>query len=82
MARILFVVSVQLPTQPTDAPGPLKDYAALAEALNATVLDYTSVQRSWLGRTVARIAGLPVAQALLAFLRRSRFDASCSSRDR
>jgi glycosyltransferase involved in cell wall biosynthesis len=75
MARVLLVVSVRLPTEPLDPPGPRKDYTALASALNASVIDYASVGRSLVGRTVARIAGVSIAQALLAFLARGRFDA-------
>ena len=74
MARVLLVVSVRLPTEPLDPPGPRKDYTALASALNATVIDYASVGRSRIGRIVARIAGVSVAQAVLAFLARGRFD--------
>lgn len=75
MARVLLVISARLPTESTDAGGPRKDYTALAEALGATVIDYETVERSRAGRFIARVAGIPVAQALLAFLRSGRFDA-------
>jgi len=75
MAGVLLVVSVRLPTDSPVPAGPRKDYTALAEAPNATVLDYASVQRSWLGRTISRVAGLAIAQAVLAFLQSGRYDA-------
>ncbi len=75
MARVLLAISARLPIEPTNPGGPRKDYTALAEALGATVIDYAAVERSRIGRLVARIAGLPVAQALLTFLRSGRFDA-------
>src|SRR4030095_13183994 len=75
MAGVLLVVSVRFPTDSSNLGGPRKDYTALAETLHATVLDYGSVQRSWLGRVVSRIVGLPIAQAVLAFLQSDRYDA-------
>src|SRR6266540_6845499 len=75
MAGVLLIVSVRLPADSSTLVGPRKDYTALAEALNATVLDYGSVQRSWLGRTISRIAGLAMAQAILAFLQSNRYGA-------
>ncbi|HEX2034104.1 MAG TPA: glycosyltransferase family 4 protein [Chloroflexota bacterium] len=73
--RTLLVVSAALPDGPRDSPGPRKDYVALARALDATVLDYTCVQRSLVARSIARLAGMPVAQAWLAFQWRRDFDA-------
>ena len=74
MAAVLLVVSVRFPKEQV-ASVPRKDYTALAEALNADVLDYAAVERSLLGRTVARVAGLAFAQAALAWLRSERYDA-------
>jgi glycosyltransferase involved in cell wall biosynthesis len=71
--KTLLVVSATLTG---DGPiGPRKDYDVLAEVLGATVLDYSSVQRSVGARRLARIAGVSVAQAWLAFRRRHAFDA-------
>ena len=75
MGPVLLVVSVRVPPEPALVPGPRKDYTALAEALDATVLDYASVHRSWLGRIVSRVASVSIAQALLAFLRSGRYQA-------
>jgi glycosyltransferase involved in cell wall biosynthesis len=70
MARVLFVVSATLGPQ----RGPRKDYAALASALQADVIDYASIDRSRLARLVARISNRAVAQAVLAFRRRRGYD--------
>jgi glycosyltransferase involved in cell wall biosynthesis len=75
MPGVLFVVSATVPTEPVDAPGPRKDYIYLARALGATVLDYTAVRRSRTARGIARLFGLPVAQAWLAFRSRGRYRA-------
>jgi glycosyltransferase involved in cell wall biosynthesis len=74
-SNILFVVSAALPDGPVDPPGPRKDYVAIARALDVTVLDYTAVERSPAARRLARWAGMPVAQAWLAFRQRRRFRA-------
>jgi glycosyltransferase involved in cell wall biosynthesis len=73
--RALLVVSARLPAAANVTPGPRKDYTALATALNADVIDYASVERSLVGRLAARLAGMPIAQALLAFLASGRYDA-------
>ncbi len=75
MARVLLVVSARLPAGSVAPSGPRKDYVALVGALNASVIDYASVERSPVGRVVARVAGMPIAQALLAFLESGRHDA-------
>ncbi|MGH2353621.1 MAG: hypothetical protein ACRDJN_18610, partial [Chloroflexota bacterium] len=72
---VLLVVSASLPKGPVDRPGPRKDYVALARALDATVLDYTCVEQSPIGRLLARVVGMPVAQAWLAFRRHRSYDA-------
>jgi len=71
--KILLVVSASLGGDAVI--GPRKDYRVLAEALGATVLDYTAVHRSAALRRLARFTGMPVAQAWLAFRRRHEFDA-------
>jgi len=75
MARVLLVVSARLPTASKAPAGPRKDYSALATALHADVIDYASVERSQLGRIVAKLAGVPLAQAMLAFIESRRYDA-------
>ena len=54
--------------------GPRRDYAQIAELLDADVLDRRSVQRSRAGRAIRATLGLAVAQAWLAFRARSRYD--------
>jgi glycosyltransferase involved in cell wall biosynthesis len=73
--RVLFAVSADLPAGVAPAPGPRKDYAAIATELDATLLDRTEVARFPLTRLIARVLGVPVAQACLAFWRRRQFDA-------
>src|SRR5262249_54772927 len=70
MPRVLFAVSATVGPQ----RGPRKDYAALAAALEADVIDFASVSQSRLVRAVARFAGVAVAQAALAFARRDDYD--------
>jgi glycosyltransferase involved in cell wall biosynthesis len=70
MARVLFVVSATLGPQ----RGPRKDYAALASALRADVIDYATIPTSRLGRLIGRCAGRAVAQAVLAFNRHRDYD--------
>ena len=70
MPRVLFAVSATVGAQ----RGPRKDYAALAEALHADVIDYASVARSRLGRLVTRFSSRAIAQAVLAFRRRADYD--------
>lgn len=73
MTKTLLVVSATLGG---DGPtGPRKDYRVLADVLGATILDYSAVQQSASLRRLARFAGMPVAQAWLAFRRRHEFDA-------
>jgi glycosyltransferase involved in cell wall biosynthesis len=73
--RTLFVVSAAVPRDAGPREGPSRDYHAVARALDATVLDYGDVEQSPAARAIARRAGLPVAQAWLAFRRRGAFDA-------
>jgi glycosyltransferase involved in cell wall biosynthesis len=68
--RVLFVVSATLGSQ----RGPRKDYDALADALGADVIDYAALEHSRSGRLLARLVGIPVAQALMAFRKRRDYD--------
>ena len=70
--RVLLTVGAD--TTRDDASGPRRDYALVAALLGADVLDRLDVERSRTARLIAAIAGLPVAQALLAFARRHRYD--------
>ncbi|MDQ6671975.1 MAG: glycosyltransferase family 4 protein [Chloroflexota bacterium] len=72
-SKILFVVSATL--SGAASSGPRKDYRVLAEALDATVIDYTSVRDSPWPRLLARVVGMPIAQAWLAFKRRNAYEA-------
>jgi glycosyltransferase involved in cell wall biosynthesis len=69
--RLLMVVGADASKR---AAGPRRDFAVLAEATAAVLLDRNDVARSPSGRTISRIFGLPAAQAWLAFRRRSDFD--------
>ncbi|HEU5318508.1 MAG TPA: glycosyltransferase [Chloroflexota bacterium] len=78
--RTLFVVSADLPSgvaaRRTGPPtGPRKDYAAIADALRADVLDRTAARRGAFQGLLARTLGVAVAQAWLAFRRRGDYDA-------
>jgi glycosyltransferase involved in cell wall biosynthesis len=72
---VLLVVSATFGNGQSASPAPRKDYAVLASALNATVLDYSWVKRSLVARTIARLLGVPAAQAWLAFRQRRTFGA-------
>lgn len=54
--------------------GPRRDYALLADAVGATILDARAVDRSLVARLIRKTIGLPVAQAWCAFARRGEFD--------
>lgn len=74
MARILFVVTADLDSPPP--PGsPRKDYQALAAGLDADLLDRTAARTHPAARFIARLCGVALAQAVLAFVRRDRYDA-------
>jgi glycosyltransferase involved in cell wall biosynthesis len=70
MLRVLFVVSATVEAQ----RGPRKDYAALAGALRADIVDYATVRNSRLARALARVGGSAIAQAVIAFQRRKHYD--------
>lgn len=53
---------------------PRKDFLELARALDADVLDLAALDASPAARAARRVAGPAVAQALLAFARRGRYD--------
>jgi glycosyltransferase involved in cell wall biosynthesis len=69
--RVLLVVGVNT-TLPVD--GPRRDWAVLAEALGADILDRSAVDRDAAARAVRRLAGLGPALAWLAFRRRHEVD--------
>lgn len=71
--RVLLVVGTD--TSRDMKAGPRRDYAVLAQALGATVLDLGDVRRSRAARAIGRVAGPAAAQAWLAFRRRATFDA-------
>jgi glycosyltransferase involved in cell wall biosynthesis len=73
MPRVLFVVTADVDA-PRPAGGPRKDYAALAEALNADVLDRAAARTHPVTGWVAKWFGIALAQALLAFIRRKNYD--------
>jgi glycosyltransferase involved in cell wall biosynthesis len=76
MSGLLFVVSATLPDGPVDHPSGLRrDYASLSRALDATVLDYSQIERSRRARALAAVFGRAMAQAWLAFCRRDQHDA-------
>jgi glycosyltransferase involved in cell wall biosynthesis len=69
--RLLFAVSADLRDgSQTPKSGPRKDYAALAAAFDTQIVDYSCVDRSLVAQAVARIAGVPAAQAWIAFRQR------------
>jgi len=74
-SRILFVVSANAPPgAPVDPAGPRKDYDVIARRLGADVLDWTAARRTLLARLLWKAIGVARTQALLAFLRRHRYD--------
>lgn len=74
--RTLLVVSARCSNSPADDPvGPRKDYAVLAKALKANTVDRSWVDRSVVGRLLARLFGASTALAWLAFRRRGEHDA-------
>jgi glycosyltransferase involved in cell wall biosynthesis len=77
MPKVLLVISARVPAGAEHAAdrSPRKDYLALARALDATILDPSSIDRSRVARAVARWVGPAAALAWLAFRTRRRFDA-------
>lgn len=69
LPRILLVVGANIHTDVT--AGPRRDYAVLAQLLDATIVDRTAVSSSIVARALLRTAGLPPALAWLAFRRRA-----------
>jgi glycosyltransferase involved in cell wall biosynthesis len=70
MPKVLFAVSATVGAQ----RGPRKDYAALAGALSADIVDYASINQSRLARLIARFTNRAIAQAVLAFRKRADYD--------
>src|SRR4051812_27134085 len=73
MSDVLFVVSARLPTASAQTPGPRKDYAVVAQTLDADILDYRAVDDSRLARMLRKLAGVAIAQAWLAFARHNEY---------
>jgi glycosyltransferase involved in cell wall biosynthesis len=74
-SRPRILITVGADTARESNAGPRRDYAVTAAALNATVLDRRSVNQSRAARLIARIIGVPAAQAWLAFRLRGRYEA-------
>jgi glycosyltransferase involved in cell wall biosynthesis len=70
--RVLIVVSADAARDAEK--GPRRDYAVLAAALRARILDRSAVARSPIARALGRIAGPHAAQAWLAFQSRWAYD--------
>jgi glycosyltransferase involved in cell wall biosynthesis len=77
--RTLLVVSARLDRAAREAVAagrwPRKDFFELARALDADVLDLDALDSSRVGRLLAKLARPALAQAVLAFTRRKRYDA-------
>ena len=74
MSRVLFVVTADVPSvAPTS--GPRRDYLALANGLGADILDRPAARRHWAGGLLAKACGIAAAQAVVAFLKRGKYDA-------
>src|SRR5579859_2488768 len=78
MTRVLLVISAShdpdLAWRVAEDRSPRKDYVELARATGARILYREAVARRPVTRVVARLGGLPVAQALLAWLERATYD--------
>ena len=77
--RRLLVLSARLDGSAREAVAsgrwPRKDFFELAHALDADVLDLDALERSRVGRLLTKLAGPALAQAVIAFARRKRYDA-------
>src|SRR5688572_16616417 len=80
MTRTLFVVSANLPhglpddDGPSRGDAPKKDYAAIAQRLDADLLDWSTVRQSLLLQLLCTVIGLAIVQACVAFLRQRQYD--------
>jgi glycosyltransferase involved in cell wall biosynthesis len=76
--RTLFLLSAPLEGSAREAEAagdwPRKEYFDVAAALDADVIDYEAVEGDPIGRLLRRLIGMPMAQAVLAFRRRDRYD--------
>jgi glycosyltransferase involved in cell wall biosynthesis len=72
---VLLVVNANVPSAPAARKGPRKDYLELQRKLGATLLDQSWVGRSRVAKLLARMAGMSVAQAWLAFRQRGQYRA-------
>lgn len=73
------MVSVNLPHGLPHAPttggdAPKKDYAAIAQRLDADLLDWSAARQTLVLRLLCAVLGVAVVQALLAFGRRHAYD--------
>lgn len=84
--HVLLVISaaVDRSIQPDIAAGhyPRKDYFELANALQADILDWTAITAHAGARRLARIAGISIAHAWLAFRQRRRYQIIYSDSER
>jgi glycosyltransferase involved in cell wall biosynthesis len=74
MPRVLLILSTTVTRPGHNQRGPRKDYAVLAEHMQATILDRSAVAKSSPARLLRFLFGTPVAQAWLAFRQRAGFD--------
>lgn len=76
--RVLMVFSAALNDAAREAVTagrwPRKDFFALADRLGADVIDYAAIDASRSLRLIRRLAGVPVAQAFVAWRRRGGYD--------
>ncbi len=75
MSTVLVVTSANFVRSDIAGGGPRKDYLALTERLEATLLDRSVVERNLATRLVARVIGAASVQAWLAFRRRHAYSA-------
>ncbi len=74
-ARVLLLISAQCATADlATGDAPCRDYQRLQQRLHADVIDYGSLDQCWWTRALRRFVGVPVLQALVAFLRARDYD--------
>lgn len=71
--RVLVIVGADASREA--ATGPRRDYAVFAALLDATILDRTGIDQSFVARVIRSTLGAAPAQAWLAFRRRGEYDA-------
>jgi glycosyltransferase involved in cell wall biosynthesis len=75
LTRTLFVVTADFHAGRGAQGGPRRDYLALAAGLGADVLDRPAARSHRFAGLIARYCGVALAQAVLAFARRGKYDA-------